>query len=149
MKAKIVLLILFLSINLMATQFKTFSSKKSKENIQSQCKLTFLRSPSIVFRNENISRYGYFFVNHNLSPSYEVPLYIQNLLVSNNLQHIPHTNINVVFDKTIKIKLSDFIRAYVFLKNGYHSIYLDIDEERSSVKVGTARVEFNLITNCI
>lgn len=148
MKSKIVFLILFLTLNINAAEFNSYSIKKEKDNIESTCRLIFLRSPGIFFKNENITKTGYFFINHNLKPNYEVPLYIQNLIISSNLLNIPQNEINVVFDKTTKIKLSDFLRGYVFLKNGNHSIHLEINKERSSIDMGTARLEFNLITNC-
>jgi hypothetical protein len=148
MKSKIVFLILFLTLNINAAQFNSYSIKKEKNNIEATCRLIFLRSPGIFFKNENITKTGYFFINHNLAPNYKVPLNIQDLIISSNLQNIPQNKINIVFDKTRKIKLSNFLRESVFLKNGNHSIHLEINKERSSIDMGTARLEFNLITNC-
>jgi hypothetical protein len=150
MNIKTIFLILILTLNLNAAQFNSYSIKKEKERDydESTCRLVFLRSPGIFFKNENVTKTGYFFLNHNLQSFYKAPVYIQDLIVSTNLQDIPQNEINIVFDKTIKIKLSDFLRTYVFLKKGNHSIHLEINKERTSINIGTARLEFNLITNC-
>jgi len=149
MKTMSILMILLFSLSLNAKKFESFTLDKKNDNIKSICELTFISSPGISFEGETISQMGYFLLNYNFPAGYKAPLYIQNILISDNLKDIPYSDIEVVFNNTIKIKLSDFVRGYVFLLNGNHSIHLEINKKRSSINAGTARLEFNLITNCI
>jgi phosphatidate phosphatase PAH1 len=123
-------------------------SLKFEEKIKKNCGIVFYNSSGIVFKNEGIKNVTRFFLYTNDKKKKKIELNFSNIRKSDNLTNVSNSQIYLVIDKNQKIRVNDALSKNLKLKEGIHSIYIKIEQERNHVISGFANIHFDIETIC-